>query len=124
MQRLRRFARYWDLVGNSGNFRSSVSMIWAEESPFEGFLRFSDWVYQRVNRTDSISLNSLAELIFSFLTDLKQMEPAIAAQAVIADFHRAGRKELPESLRQYTVQRGGEEAMHFAKLPKRQARHA
>jgi len=29
LQRLRRFARYWDLVGNSGNFVESVPLIWS-----------------------------------------------------------------------------------------------
>jgi radical SAM superfamily enzyme YgiQ (UPF0313 family) len=29
MQRLRRFARYWDLIGNSGNFVESTPLIWA-----------------------------------------------------------------------------------------------
>ena len=29
MQRLRRFARYWDLVGNSGNFIESTPLIWS-----------------------------------------------------------------------------------------------
>ena len=28
MQRLRRFARYWDLVGNSGNFVDTTPLIW------------------------------------------------------------------------------------------------
>ena len=28
MQKLRRFARYWDLVGNSGNFVDSTTLIW------------------------------------------------------------------------------------------------
>jgi radical SAM superfamily enzyme YgiQ (UPF0313 family) len=29
MQRLRRFARYWDMVGNSGNFIETTPLIWA-----------------------------------------------------------------------------------------------
>ena len=29
MQRLRRFARYWDLIGNSGNFVETTPLIWA-----------------------------------------------------------------------------------------------
>jgi radical SAM superfamily enzyme YgiQ (UPF0313 family) len=33
MQRLRRFARYWDLVGNSGNFMESTPLIWGTSSP-------------------------------------------------------------------------------------------
>ena len=28
MQKLRRFARYWDLVGNSGNFVETTPLIW------------------------------------------------------------------------------------------------
>src|SRR5436305_1478243 len=30
MQKLRRFARYWDLVGNSGNFIETTPLIWNE----------------------------------------------------------------------------------------------
>ncbi len=29
MQRLRRFARYWDLVANSGNFRTTTPLLWS-----------------------------------------------------------------------------------------------
>src|SRR5262249_28374435 len=29
MQKLRRFARYWDLVGNSGNFVETAPLLWA-----------------------------------------------------------------------------------------------
>jgi radical SAM superfamily enzyme YgiQ (UPF0313 family) len=36
MQRLRRFARYWDLVANSGNFRTSTPLLWS--GPQTGFL--------------------------------------------------------------------------------------
>src|SRR6266850_3908883 len=51
MQELRRFARYWDLVGNSGNFVETTPLIWnATASPFEGFVRWSDWLFERVGR--------------------------------------------------------------------------
>ncbi len=33
MQKLRRFARYWDLVGNSGNFIETTPLIWGASSP-------------------------------------------------------------------------------------------
>ena len=32
MQRLRRFARYWDMVGNSGNFIEATPLVWSEKS--------------------------------------------------------------------------------------------
>ncbi|MEP6664541.1 MAG: DUF4080 domain-containing protein, partial [Verrucomicrobiota bacterium] len=31
MQKLRRFARYWDLIGNSGNFVESLPLLWSEK---------------------------------------------------------------------------------------------
>ena len=36
MQRLRRFARYWDLVGNSGNFIETTPLIWSKSSRWGG----------------------------------------------------------------------------------------
>jgi hypothetical protein len=33
MQRLRRFAKYWDLVGNSGNFVNTTLLIWSKAPP-------------------------------------------------------------------------------------------
>ena len=33
MQKLRRFARYWDLVGNSGNFIETTPLIWSNVEP-------------------------------------------------------------------------------------------
>jgi len=64
MQRLRRFARYWDLVANSGNFRATTPLLWRAESragtldtqpstltsPFAAFLAFSDWLFARVGK--------------------------------------------------------------------------
>ena len=37
MQRMRRFARYWDLVANSGNFLETTPMMWRDGSPFRSF---------------------------------------------------------------------------------------
>ena len=36
MQRLRRFARYWDLIGNSGNFIETTPLIWTKNSSLVG----------------------------------------------------------------------------------------
>jgi radical SAM superfamily enzyme YgiQ (UPF0313 family) len=56
MQRLRRFARYWDLVANSGNFPPLFST-------FASFLRFSDWLYVQTRQTHSIAKSRLAGLL-------------------------------------------------------------
>jgi radical SAM superfamily enzyme YgiQ (UPF0313 family) len=69
MQRLRRFARYWDLIANSGNFVETTSLLWRDGSPFQGFMRFSDWLYTRTKQTHSIALARLRELVAQYLTD-------------------------------------------------------
>jgi radical SAM superfamily enzyme YgiQ (UPF0313 family) len=132
MQRLRRFAKYWDLVGNSGNFTGTVPLIWSEPAagtpvapaPFVNFLRFSDWLYSRLGRTDSIALVRLAEMLFEFLTRELKHDPTRAAETLWRDWQRGGRRDAPEFLREFlpaetTVRRQTEKSS----LPKRQARH-
>src|SRR2546422_4781287 len=68
MQRLRRFSRYWDLIGNSGNFITTTPLIWGDASPFESFMRLSDWLFAKIGRTDAIALPRLGELLFEYLT--------------------------------------------------------
>ena len=47
MQRLRRFARYWDLVANSGRFVGTAPLIWKDGSPFYEFLAFQRLALRR-----------------------------------------------------------------------------
>lgn len=131
MQRLRRFARYWDLVANSGNFVESTPLIWSHGSPFDSFLSFSDWLYAASGRTNGIALKRLAELLFRYLTGQGRCDELHAAEAVWNDYRRSGRSDRPEFLRPYLA--GLEDCQSnpvsspsiaaTAALP-RQARHA
>jgi hypothetical protein len=125
MQRLRRFARYWDLVGNSGNFVETTTLLWSGgASPFESFLRWSDWLHTTINRTDSIALARLMELLFVYLTT----EMKLAAQAVAGilwrDAQRAGRKEKPPFLREFIPDSIHDATQGKRSSLKRQSRHA
>ncbi len=149
MQRLRRFAKYWDLVGNSGNFVETTPLFWSvgrdsrrveiansEErlaetlapptppSPFVNLLRFSDWLYVQIGRTDSIALARLVEKLFEFLTTELKLETTLVAETIWRDWQRGGRRDPPEFLREFlpaeTVVRHKAEK---SSLPKRQARH-
>jgi radical SAM superfamily enzyme YgiQ (UPF0313 family) len=95
MQRLRRFARYWDLVSNSGNFMESGPLIWGGESPFARFLHFSDWIFSRVGKNHGISLQRLSELIFGFLTVELGQDVRTVAEKVWKDYQRGGRSDRP-----------------------------
>lgn len=122
MQRLRRFAKYWDALGNSGNFRQSVRRLWDEGgSPFRAFMAFADWAHGVLNRTDSIALATWARLLGDYLTQILGREPEAVRAWLRSDFEAAGRAEIPPFLR------GGEEPGRKARggerLSRRQQRH-
>jgi len=100
MQRLRRFARYWDLIGNSGNFVATTPLVWAGGgSPFAGFLRLSEWLYAREGRLHGILLTRLMEQVFIYLTTLRGLPERVVAETLWRDFQRGERAELPPFLR-------------------------
>ena len=106
MQRLVRFARYWDLVANSGRFAHTLPHLLGE-TPFDNFLAFSDWLYGKTDATHRIALDRLAGLVTQWLC-LQGMDKGQAERLLGGDY--AGKapstvhKEKPS-------------------LPQRQARH-
>ena len=123
MQKLRRFARYWDLVGNSGNFVESAPLIWSGGSPFHAFLRWSEWLYAKTRRTDAIALMRLMELLFEYLTGEIAQDPRAVAEKMWRDYQRGGRHDKPGFLKDYLPTAEESEPRGKAGLPKRQARH-
>jgi radical SAM superfamily enzyme YgiQ (UPF0313 family) len=124
MQKLRRFARYWDMVGNSGNFIESAPLIWKDASPFQGFLRWSEWLHAKTGRTDSIALVRLMELLFEFLTAEVKRDAHEVAEKMWSDYQRGGRHDKPGFLKEHLSGEIPEPARKSATgLPKRQARH-
>jgi hypothetical protein len=102
MQKLRRFARYWDLVANSGNFVEAAPSLWAKSgTPFQGFMQWSEWLYAQLGRTHEISLVRLAELLFEYLTAQLGFDAPQTAHTLWRDYQRGGRSDLPEFLRHY-----------------------
>ncbi|VXC37942.1 B12-binding domain-containing radical SAM protein [Massilia sp. 9I] len=84
MQRLVRFARYWDLVANSGRFANTTRVLLGE-APFDNFMAFSDWVYTKTDATHRIALEKLAKLVQEWL-QLRGMERAEAAALLASDY--------------------------------------
>ena len=125
MQRMRRFARYWDLVGNSGNFVETTPLIWpGETSPFDGFMRWADWLFAKVGRTDSIALVRLFSLLFEFLTVELGLDKAETARVMWADYQRGGRSDYPIFMRDYLPrpEKAPSKGKRIRSM-KRQARH-
>jgi radical SAM superfamily enzyme YgiQ (UPF0313 family) len=143
MHSLRRFARYWDLVGNSGNFVETTPLLWSTPrpapamrpatalaaaeltSPFYSFLRWTQWLHGRIGRTDSIALVRLMELLFDFLTTELPLDPGSVATALWRDYQRGGRRDKPAFLKKFlSAQPITAARTRDPSLPKRQARHA
>jgi hypothetical protein len=122
MQRLRRFARYWDLVGNSGNFVQTLPLLWQGTSPFWSFMGFCDWLFERVGRTHAIALETLAERLFEYLCDALQRQRQPVAETIWRDYQRGRRREMPTFLREQLPQEKAAAAVRTATL-RRQSRH-
>jgi len=73
MQRLARFARYWELIGNSGRFSERLPLLLGAQ-PFDRFLAFSDWIYARTDSTWRFSPDRLAQLIDAWLISSSEIE--------------------------------------------------
>ena len=124
MQRLRRFAKYWDLVGNSGNFAETLPLVWRAGSPFASFLGFSDWLYAQLGRTDTIALVRLAEKLFEYLIGELHLETKLAAETLWRDWQRGGHRDPPERIRSFLPdEKRDRPRPSKSTLPKRQARH-
>jgi radical SAM superfamily enzyme YgiQ (UPF0313 family) len=125
MQKMRRFARYWDLVGNSGNFIETTPLLWREKTtpPFAAFMRFSEWLYGKVGRTDSIALVRLAELLFEYLTTGTCLDARDTAETIWRDYQRGDRHDVPEFLRAYIPAVQKPHSRRTRSTLKRQSRH-
>lgn len=98
MQRMRRFAKYWDLFANSGNFVETAPLLWRNASPFAAFMAFSDFLHERFGRSHALSLAAQAEALFDYLRERGQPGPDLAAQ-LWRDYSRNARRDLPLFLR-------------------------
>jgi hypothetical protein len=117
MQRVSRFARYWDLVANSGRFQKTLPLLLAEHSPaceagsagaepgatgspFHAFLEFSDWLWQRTEKTSGLSPEFLVDVLFDYLCGRCALPSAKVKQVLLEDYLASGARGSPLSLRE------------------------
>jgi len=98
MRRLARFARYWDMLANSGRFTHALPLLLGD-APFVRFLQFSDWLYAQTGMTGDLALDRLFRLLYEGLTALFEVEERILRAALETDFNRTGNQGMPRFLR-------------------------
>ncbi len=103
MQQMNRFARFWDMLANSGRFRASLPLLLEnaerESSPFKNFLRLSEEIYARLQQTHKISLLRLFDVVFDVGVEVMRVEEMTLLEAIKSDFQRSGQKSLPKCLK-------------------------
>ncbi len=98
MARIRRMARYWDLVHNSGNFLKTLAPLLRGEGAFMRFLAFSEWLYRQEGKTRAIELNRMAERLHQYLVQEAGLPSESVMDALEADYARCGRTGRPAFL--------------------------
>jgi hypothetical protein len=124
MQRVKRFARYWDMIANSGRFKHTLPLILGIKNPnentsaFKRFMQLSDALHNTEGSTWKIALPRLYKLLYEVVSD----ELAIPEEQM---------REYLEKDHQRTKQKGSLELILNArknnkqgKANKRQMNHA
>lgn len=113
MQQLKRFARYWDMIANSGRFKYSKAWLLGDD-PYLNFSRVCDWLYQQSGQTHHIALPRLFSLLFNAMTRILKRDKEKTTELLLQDFADSGIKGQPkfmqhaESVNNITTRRRSE----------------
>ena len=150
LARLRRFAKFWDLFGNSGNFVESLPLLWASVrnpestvsdtkigdpetessaceqsstvgSAFGAILAWSDWLHAQGVKGHGIALPRQYELLWRWSVETSGIPAEIFGPALARDYRRPGRADLPTWLVPFAAAEAT--LRRPVRLPRRQSRH-
>ena len=99
MQRVERFARYWDLVANSGRFGRTLPLLMGEGSAFAGFMAFADWLHAATGQTHNIALERLFDLVHLYLVEARARSRSQVEAALHQDYAQSGASGRLASMR-------------------------
>ena len=120
VQRVNRFARYWDLIGNSGRFKNTLVLLLGE-NPFAEFATLTDGLFLRSGQTHKISLLRLYDFVFEIGIEDLHLDQEGLRDAINGDFQKSGLKSTPVCLRQQSQTRQSKQQK--SSLNSRQSRH-
>ncbi|WP_020393526.1 B12-binding domain-containing radical SAM protein [Thiolinea disciformis] len=114
VQQMNRFARYWDMIGNSGRFEQTRPLLLGD-NPFARFWLLSEQLYQRSQQTHQIALPRLFKLVHEIALEHLQIPRDRLEKALLADYAKTGQKgAIPflEGQVLYQEQKGVKDARH------------
>jgi radical SAM superfamily enzyme YgiQ (UPF0313 family) len=132
LQRFTRFARYWDLVANSGRFKQTQDLLleagetanmptaW---SPFYAFLGFSDWLWQTQHKTSGLTPEILVDALFDYLCSQRGLPVSTVQKVLLSDYVASGARASPQSLKGLLPKQEAPPIQASKTLAQRQERH-
>ncbi len=91
LQRVNRFARFWDMIGNSGRFPHTKQVIFGN-APFANFMKLSDNLYKTEGSSWKISLRRLFKMLHQQLIDVLHIDEDSVFDALEKDFIHCNEK--------------------------------
>lgn len=131
IQTMNRFAKYWDQIANSGNFKTLLSEIkmqnaQKQKSNFDFFLQLTQFLHNKHGQSHGISLLSLTESLQEFLIEHETWSPELVKQVLTHDYSTRGQRDVPHFLREHSATKPNTIPTQKARLsvtPKRQQKH-
>jgi hypothetical protein len=126
IQLMVRFAKYWDLISNSGQFPRTSSFLKNQASAFQEFSQLTDFLYHRLGRIHGVPLLKYAELLFEYLKCVHQLSEDKAREILFFDYCQMGSRTPPHFLRSPKIKTSFQEVSNHnlnLAIPPRQRRH-
>jgi radical SAM superfamily enzyme YgiQ (UPF0313 family) len=150
MQRIQRFARYWEMLANSGRFAAALGLLLGAAAPapdaasapqlgavqasgpglvaasaFWNFLAFSDWLWQTTGKTHEFAPEKLVDVLFEHLTTVRALAADEVRAALLLDYRASGARGRPYCLAELLgAERQTASAGASQRGAQRQGRHA
>ena len=144
LQRFTRFARYWDLLANSGRFGQTLALLLqgvppqlataprpdkdadhhaTTSSAFWRFMAWSDWLWLQLGSTHQITPEVLVDALFDYLGHPATWPEATVRQALLADYLASGARANPRALHGLLPRPAASAEKKSRTLATRQKRH-
>ncbi len=102
MLHMKRFARFWDLIANSGNFVETTPLVLqSRPSAFGAFKAMADSLYATFDRAHAIALQDLAQAVLKYCIGELQLDANTVARTLWRDWQRGGRADRPKFLKEF-----------------------
>lgn len=124
LQRVNRFARFWDMVANSGRFSKALTLLLQPASAFNHFMAFSDWLWQTTGKTHEFAYEKLVDLLHDYLIEHRAVASTAVRGALLSDYLASGARGKPDCLSEQLLQaRAAAPALVGRRQAERQGRH-